>query len=248
MEEELKAILLRSIRKPKNLIKYIPLYTEETFKSQLLIISNKIKKYGNGYLQNKDLVYYYRTFKFQDSKIAIFCVIYFHFSLKRKYIEKLAEEIYELTDIDNIIENNNFNNDLILKINELFYKYQTKIKEDKGIVDFISGIEFIRNTPDEKDTPNLKDLNSTNGIIHKRKNNKFKRKESNNKTNSDLGSTFSKMPYIENELNFMMRGYNLNKIIIIMKWKKSKKFWLIIFIIISVLLYALLGFYIFYLV
>ena len=243
MEEELKAILLRSIRKPKNLIEYIPLYTEQTFKSQLLIVSNKIKKYGNGYLQNRDLVYYYRTFRFQDSKISIFCVIYFHFSLKRKYIEQLADEIYELTDINNIIENNNFNNDLITKINELFYKYQTKIKEDKGVIDFISGIELIRNTPDEKDTHALKDLNSTNGIVH-RKNIKFKRKESNNKTNSELGSTFSKMPYID-ELNFMMRGYNLNKIIKIMKWKKTKKCWLIIFIIISVLLYALLGFYIF---
>ena len=246
MEEELKAILLRSIKKPKNLTKYIPLYTEETFKSQLLIVSNKIKKYGKGYLQNKDLVYYYRTFIFQESKI--FCVVYFHYSLKRKYIEQLVEEIYGLSDINNIIENNNFNKDIIFKINELFYKYQSIIKQDKGIIDFISGLEFIRNTPDEKDTSNLKDINSINGVIHKRKNNKFKGKESNNnKTNSDLGSTFSKMPFIENELNFMMRGYNLNKIITIMKWKKSKKFWLIIFIILSVLLYTLLGFYIFYL-
>ena len=246
MEEELKAILLRSIKKPKNLTKYIPLYTEEIFKPQLLIVSNKIKKYGNGYFQNRDLVYYYRTFTFHESKISIFCVIYFHFSLKRKIIEQLADEIYELTDINNIIENNNFNNDLITKINELFYKYQMKIKEDKGIIDFVSGIELIRNTPDDKDTHDLKDLNSTNGILH-RKNIKLKGKESNNKSNSDLGSTFSKMPYIESELNFMMRGYNLNKIIKIMKWKKSKKMWLIIFIILSILLYALLGIYIFYL-
>ena len=83
MEEELKAILLRSISKPKNLTKYIPLYTEDIFKSQLLIVTNKIKKYGNGYLQNRDLVYYYRTFRFSETKIAIFCIIYFHFSLKK---------------------------------------------------------------------------------------------------------------------------------------------------------------------
>ena len=245
MEEELKAIVLRSIKKSKTLkiVKFFPLNKEERFKNQLLMISNKIKKYGNGYLQNKDLVYYYRTFTYQESNITFFCVIYYNYSLNRKLIENLADEIYKITDIKNIIINNDLDNNILAIINDLFYKYRAIIKQEKGIRNCISGIELIGDTSEDKDN----DFNSTNGIIYGRKFNRTKQKDG-NKTNSELGSTFTNTPFTETELNFIMRGYNLNNIIKIIKWKKSKRHWLITFIILSVLLYILLAFYIYLLI
>ena len=244
-EEDLKAILIRSIKHSKkvNLVQYyFPLNSEDLFKNQLLIISNKIRKYGNGYLQNKDLVYYYRTFTYQETKITFFCVIYYYYTLGRKLIENLADEIYNITNINNIIVNNNLDNNMISKINSLFYKYRAIIKQEKGINVFISGIELIGDTAYDIDNTNL--LDSTHGIIHRRKFNRIRQKDG-NKTNSELGSTFNNTPFTETELNFMMRGYNLNNIIKIIKWKKNKKIWLIIFIILSLLLYILLGLYIY---
>ena len=245
MEEELKAIVLRSIKKSKTLkiVKYFPLNKEERFKNQLLMISNKIKKYGNGYLQNKDLVYYYRTFTYQESNITFFCVIYYNYRLNRKLIENLANEIYKITDIKNIVINNDLDNNILTIINDLFYKYRSIIKQEKGIRDCISGIELISDTPEDKGN----DFNSTNGIIHGRKFNRIKQKDG-NKANSELGSTFTNTPFTETELNFIMRGYNLNNIIKIIKWKKSKRNWLITFIILSLLLYILLVFYIYLLI
>ena len=243
MEEELKAILIRSIKHPKNLLLYFPLNHEDIYKEQLKTISNKIKKYGNGYFQNKDLVYYYKTFTFQNSNITLFCIIYYYFSLKRKYIEKLSEEIYELIDIKYISENNELNQHTISKINDLFYKYLSIIREDKGIIDFCSGIEYIK----ESDSSNEKDTNSiksNDAIINKRT--KYSRIK-NTKKSKELGSTFNNTPFTETELNFMMKGYSLFKVVNIIKWRKSKKRWLIIFIIISIILYLFLGFYIHYL-
>ena len=241
MEEELKAILLRSTNSNKNLINYFPLKSGNIFKDQLVTISNQIRKYGNGYLQNKDLVYYYKTFTYQHTNISLFCVIYFHFSLKRKYIEKLIEEIYQITNINEIIENNVINENIILKINDLFHNYKSIIKYDKGKKIFIKGIDLIEETPSEDKNRN----NSIHGEVNQKYYNRIKEKES-SKVNSDLGSTFNNTPFTEAELNFMMRGYNLNKIIIVTKWKKTKKHWLIIFFILGLVLYTLLGLYIYY--
>ena len=41
----------------------------------------------------------------------------------------------------------------------------------------------------------------------------FNEEEFGNKTNSELGSTFTNALFKETELNFIMRGYNLNNII-----------------------------------
>lgn len=240
MEKELKAFLLRSIEAPQNFIRYFPLNSEDNFKDQLLIISNRIKNYGNGYLQNKDLVYYYRTFTLQESNITIFCIIYFHFSLKRKYLENLADEIYSISETYNLFENNHINENTILRINELYLKYISIIKKDKSAIGFCSGIELIRNNTEDGNNINI-DYNSTKGIVQKSK--RYSRIKS--KTNCDLENTFTNTPLIETELTYIMRGYNLNKILIIRKWKKFKNCWFIIFIIIGVLIYGLLGFYIY---
>ena len=243
MEEELKAILIRSIKHPKNMLLYFPLKSDDIYKEQLTIISKKIKKYGNGYLQNKDFVYYYKYFTFQETNINLFCIIYYHFSIKRKYIENLSKEIHELIDIKYIIEHNEMNNKTIKNINNLFYKYISIIREDKGIIDFCSGIDFI----DSRDSSNDKDINSVKSIDNiAHKNKKFCRIKK-TKKNKELGSTFNNTPFTEAELTFMMKGYNLYKIINIIKWRKSKKSWLIIFILISLLLYILFGFYIYFL-
>ena len=239
MEPKLKAFLLRSVKKPKNFIQYFPLNSGDVLKNQLIIISNRIKEYGNGYLQNKDLVYYYRTFTLTESNITIFCIFYFHFSLNRQFLINLADEICNISDNNNLFDiNSNINENVILKINELYYKYISIIKKDKGIY----GIELIGNTVEENNDDIKKDSDSIQGVKFKSK--AFSRiKEKDNKTNSDLGSTFNNAPFIEYELTFMMRGYNLNKIIKVIKWKKFKKCWLIIFIILCILIYGFLGLY-----
>ena len=240
MEAKLKAFLLRSIKRPKNFIRYFPLNSQDVFRNQLIIISNRIKDYGNGYLQNKDLVYYYRTFTLTESNITIFCIFYFHFSLNRKYLINLADEICNISDNNNLFDNNNeINENIILKINELYFKYLSIIKKDKGIY----GIELIGNTPEENNDNIINnDSASIKGVKYKSK--AFSRiKEKEHKTNSDLGNTFTNTPFTEYELTFMMRGYNLNKIIKVIKWKKFKKCWLIIFIILNILIYGFLGLY-----
>ena len=242
MEEGLNAILIRSKhRHPKNLIKYFPLNKGDIFKDQLLIISNKIKSYGNGYLQSKEFVYYYKTFTYQESNIKLFCVIYYHFSLNRNYIIKLAEEIYKLTDTKNLFKNNDIDENITLEINEVFFKYISLIRKEKGIFEFCSGIECIS----FKHEDDICDLDSTHGVNQGTKKNYYKIKEKNNITNSELGNTFNNIPFTETELNCLMKGYNLYKAIQINKWKKFKKIWLIIFIISSILIYIFLGFYIY---
>ena len=243
MEEELKAFLIRSIKKPKNFIRYFPLNSGDIFNDQLTIISNKIKSYGNGYIQNKDFVYYYRTFNLQKSNKTIFCLIYFHFSLNRKYLEKLADEIYDVSDNNRLFQNNNIiNENAILQINGLYYKYLSIIRSDKGIRNFCSGIDLVGHIQEDEKDNNKIDCATTQGVLHKSK--KYSRiKEKITKTNSDLGNTFNNNPFSETEFTFLMRGYNLSKIIQIIKWKKFKKCWLIIFIILSILIYGLLGFY-----
>ena len=91
MEAKLKAFLLRSIKRPKNFIRYFPLNSQDVFRNQLIIISNRIKDYGNGYLQNKDLVYYYRTFTLTESNITIFCIFYFTIRILKKINKKITK-------------------------------------------------------------------------------------------------------------------------------------------------------------
>ena len=107
-------------------------------------LSQEFEFHNSGYLIK--VVYYYRTFRFQDSKISIFCVIYFHFSLARKYIEQLADEIYERSKnsdekieisshIDNLIFNNieYSENDSII---ELFSKnFDTNLYTNISFID-----------------------------------------------------------------------------------------------------------------
>jgi hypothetical protein len=238
MEDELKAVLLRSKKVPKKLIKYFPLDKGDTFKEQLLIISNKIKSYGSGYLQNKDLVYYYKTFTYQESNIQLFCVIFYHFSLNRKYVLKLAEDIYKLTDSKNLFKNNDINEKITSEINNLFFKYISLIKQEKGVMEFCSGIENIvfETSSDECECKSTLGIKSRSRVINKR----IKRE------NSDLGNTFNNTIFTEMELTFLINGYNLYKIVIVNKWKKTKIIWLVIFIILSVLLYIFLGFFIYF--
>lgn len=237
MEPKLKAFLIRSIKRPKNFIRYFPLNREDVFKNQLLIISNRIKEYGNGYLQNKDLVYYYRTFTLTESNITIFCIFYFHYTLNRKYIVNLADEICDISENNNLVDkNNDINKNIILQINELYYKYLSIIKTDKGIY----GLELIGNTFEEYNEYKNNDSPSKQ-CIRSKTYNRIKVKDL--KTNIDLGNTFNNTPFTEYELTFMMRGYNLNKIIKVLKWTKFKKCWLITFIILTILIYGFLGLY-----
>ena len=223
MERQLKAILLTRLKNCPHFVNYYPNDRNQVHKNNLITLSKSIKKYGNGYLQNKNDVYYYRTFTYDDSEQMLFCIIYYKLPYKRIYVQNLVEEIYELTYDQNIFENNQFNANISREIEKLFTKYASMHKKAK-----LSNEEMIRNNS-----------NISNYSLRKQR---YSRVTKDDKENTELGKTFSVAPN-EVELNYALNQKKIFSVAKVNKWKKSKKRWLVFFIIISVLLYALLGFY-----
>ena len=229
MSDSLKAILLTNLKNSPDFIRYFPNNNGDLYKNHLEIIANSIKQYGNGYLQNKNIIYYYKTFTFQESNIVLFCLIYFELPYKRKYVEKLTEEIYELitkqiTSINNILDNNTSK-----VINKLFYKYAS----------------IDKNKIEMNEDNSMKDLDIGN-LINKK--NIYNRVDNEGEKNEkEFGKTFSNIPN-ETELTFLYNGRNIGNIIKLLRWKKFKRKCLISFIILDVLLFGLLGVYIYYLI
>ena len=221
---DLKAIIITNLKNTPDFIQYFPINSGNEYKNHLIAISNSIKTYGNGYLQNKNGVYYYKTFTFQNSNMALFCLIYFQLPYKRKYIEKLSEEIYEIIDNNkDKFSNGNIDNNISKIINKVYYNYCSIEKDDE----------------EENILKTVGSFNSfTRKLIYSRINNKEE------KNQNELKNTFNHIPK-EAELTFLLNGKNINNMKEIIIWKRFKRNWLIIFIIIFVILCVLLGLYLY---
>jgi hypothetical protein len=226
---DLKAIIITNLKNSPDFIQYFPIDSGNEYKNHLITISDSIKTYGNGYLQNKNGVYYYKTFTFQNSNMVLFLLIYFQLPYKRKYIEKVSEEIYEIIDNNkDKFSNGNIDNNISKIINKVYYKYCS-----------------IENDDEEHEEENiLKNVGSLNSYTRKYIFSRINNKEE--KSQNELGNTFTHIPK-ETELTFLLNGKNINNYKEIIIWKRFKRNWLIIFIIIFVILCVLLGLYLYYL-
>ena len=224
---DLKAIIITNLKNTPDFIQYFPINSGNEYKNHLIAISNSIKTYGNGYLQNKNGVYYYKTFTFQNSNMVLFCLIYFQLPYKRKYIEKLSEEIYEIIENNkDKFSNGNIDNNISKIINKVYYKYCSIEKDDE----------------EHEEENILKTVGSFNSFTRKLIYSRINNKEEKNQ--NELGNTFSHIPK-EAELTFLLNGKNINNMKEIIIWKRFKRNWLIIFIIIFVILCVLLGLYLY---
>ena len=225
---DLKAIIITNIKNSPDFIQYFPLEGGNEYKSHLISISDSIKTYGNGYLQNQNSVYYYKTFTFQNSNLVSFCLIYFQLPYKRKYVEKLSEEIYEIIDNNkDKYSKGNIDNTISKIINKLYYKYCQIEKGDE----------------ENEEENELKTVGSLNSITRKYIFSRINNKEERNQ--NEFGDTFSHFPK-ETELTFLLNGKNIYDIKEIIIWKRFKRNWLIVFIIMFVILFSLLGLYLYY--
>ena len=225
MSDSLKAILLTNLKNSPDFTRYFPNNNGDIYKNHLEIIANSIKKYGNGYLQNKNIIYYYKTFTFQNSNIVLFCLIYFELPYKRKYVEKLTEEIYELIEKEISSTNNILDNNKSKVINKLFNKYASIDKNKKEM----------------NEDNSMKDLEIGNLVNRKNIYSRVDNKEK--KIEKELGNTFSNIPN-ETELTFLFNGKNIGNIIKLVRWKKFKRNWLIVFIFMDFFLFVLIILYI----
>ena len=226
---DLKAIIITNLKNSPDFIQYFPIDSGNEYKNHLISISDSIKTYGNGYLQNKNAVYYYKTFTFQNSNMVLFCLIYFQLPYKRIFIEKLTEEIYEIIDNNkDKFSNGNIDINLSKIINKVYYKYCSVEKDDE----------------EHEEENILKTVGSYNSFTRKYIFSRINNKEE--KSQNELGNTFTHIPK-EAELTFLLNGKNLNNMKEIIIWKRFKRNWLIIFIIIFVILCVLLGLYLYYL-
>ena len=226
---DLKAIIITNLKNSPDFIKYFPINSGNEYKNHLIAISDSIKTYGNGYLQNKNSVYYYKTFNFQNSNMVLFCLIYFQLPYKRKYIEKLSEEIYEIIDNNkDKFSNGNIDNNISKIINKVYNKYCS-----------------IENDDEEHEEENiLKTVGSFNSFTKKYIFSRINNKEE--KSQSELGNAFTHFPK-EEELTFLFNGKNIINMKEIIIWKRFKRNWLIAFIIFFVILCVLFGLYLYYL-
>ena len=226
---DLKAIIITNLKNSPDFIQYFPIDSGNEYKNHLKSISDSIKAYGNGYLQNKNAVYYYKTFTFQNSNMVLFCLIYFQLPYKRKFIEKLTEEIYEIIDNNkDKFSNGNIDINLSKIINKVYYKYCSVEKDDE----------------EHEEENILKTVGSYNSFTRKYIFSRINNKEE--KSQNELGNTFTHITK-EAELTFLLNGKNINNMKEIIIWKRFKRNWLIIFIIIFVILCVLLGLYLYYL-
>lgn len=239
MGEELKVIFLTNLKNCPAFIQYYPSKGNQEHRNHLISISNSIKTYGNGILQNKNEVYYYRTFTYEGSSQTLFCIIYYNLPYKRIYAENLVEEIYELTYNQNIFIHNEFDTKISKQINKLFYRYASIPKNEKKY----KNIKDSNNSNIINRSINSNYSNYSNCSLRKQIYSRVDNKQ--NKEKNDLDNIFSNAPNAT-ELDFILKGKKLYNLIKISKWKKSKKRWLWVFIIISVVLYVLLGLYIYF--
>ena len=233
MERELKAILLTRLKHCPDFEEYYPNNGNQIHKDNLITLSKLIKKYGNGYLQSKSDIYYYRTFTYDNSEQMLFCIIYYKLPYNRAYVENLVEDIYELTYNQIIFIHNEFNSNISSEINKLFFKYASMHINER-----LSNDINNRNSSIYSSNNNI-----SNYSLRKQRYSRII--EQSDKGNNDLGKIFS-VGLDEVQLNYALNQKKIFSEFKINKWKKSKKRWLLFFIIITVLLYGLLGFYIYF--
>ena len=122
---EIKLFLLSSLENEVNINQFFPSdYNDQETLAELLKVSKHFKKCGDGCLQTKDFIYYYKTFislvKMDQNLFLLFLCTN---SYSEKNIDSLCEEIFQILD-DDPIEDMKLKKSAKSEINTVFLKYK----------------------------------------------------------------------------------------------------------------------------
>ena len=259
----LKCLLMTSVQEDLKFTQYFPLNSddEKNIYNELLIISKYLTKCGNGSLQHKNTIYFYRTYihsnfeknenynddnnfynenKTNKNNQKIFIIFFCSLKYNQKHIDNFTTEIF------NIFDKNGFNgeklNDASLsKINTLFKKYQKLSPEFKQLnpMKKYNSYEIVKT--EEKSNDILIDKTSINRRFNSRIIvSKTEYKDSFNPINFD--DEFNSFKANERDLSIMFKQNEVEGCYIpqINQWKKIKVIDIIINIIIFIIFLILI--------
>jgi hypothetical protein len=164
----LNSLLMTGIDDEIPLTKFFPLnYVNENTLTELLIISKSFKNCGKGSLQNKNKMFYYRTYiptipvqedtlngsnSFSDyyiysydcNKKKFFLIYYCDLNYKKKDIDSLTNKIMKVLD-NNAFEGHDLKREACTQINSLFQQYQ-KIAPNLGKMNQLNDVTIVNSS------------------------------------------------------------------------------------------------------
>lgn len=242
---EIKLFLLSSIENELNINQFFPSdYNDQETLAELLKVSKHFKKCGDGCLQTKDFIYYYKTFipliKMDQN---LFLLFYCTNSYNEKNIDSLCEEIFQILD-DDPIEDMKLKKSAKTEINTVFLKYKnlnTEIKKNLLGTDLrISKRVNINESSDDRSY-----ISSSKAYSNKRGDPRFysyiiRKQTSGN--DSDIFSdsnAFKTCSFDDSGLTVVKRFNENITNENFEKWQKVKKHYLIFSLILSIVTYFL---------
>ena len=174
----LEALLITSIEDELPLTKLFPSnFTDQKTLTEILIISQNFKACGKGSLQHKNKIFYYRTYipslhqkddnsltqtnlsdyfiySYDCSKKKIFLLFLCDFKYKKKDIDNLTNEIFDILD-NNAFEGHDIKIECCHKINTIFEQYR-KLQPNFGKINQLKEMDIIDDSGGSLDS--IKDL------------------------------------------------------------------------------------------
>jgi hypothetical protein len=241
---EIKLFVLISIEDDLNINQYFPTDNDDQKSlTELVKVYNHFKKCGDGCLQTKDYIYYYRTYvPFSKRHTPLFLLFYCTNEYKEKNIENLCEQIFEILD-DGHLEQSGLKNTTKQSINNIFlqYRYLEKIKKiPSRKIEKSTSKKTINESSYERTYSNDSDSDNMRGdprfyAFYRRQ---FSRNDSEDDLFSD-NNAFKNCSFDDSGLTIAKRFNDNITNENFEKWKKLKKNYLIFSIFLSVVTYFL---------
>jgi Holliday junction resolvase RusA-like endonuclease len=176
----LEALLITSIEDELPLTKLFPSnFTDQKALTEILIITQNFKACGKGSLQHKNKIFYYRTYipslhskddnsltqtqtnlsdyfiySYDCSKKKFFLLFLCDFKYKKKDIDNLTNEIFDILD-NNAFEGHDIKIECCHKINTIFEQYR-KLQPNFGKINQLKEMDIIDDSGGSLDS--IKDL------------------------------------------------------------------------------------------
>jgi len=187
----LNSLLLTGIDDEIPLTKFFPLnYENISALTELLILSKSFKNCGKGSLQNKNKIFYYRTYiptlpvqddnnssvshSFSDYYVysydcnnkKFFLMFYCDLNYKKKDIDSLTSKIMKVLD-NNAFEGHDLKREASNQINSLFEQYQ-KLSPNLGKLNQLTEVA-INDSTDSINNASIDDNRSSKSLISKKR-------------------------------------------------------------------------------
>lgn len=186
----LNSLLLTGIDDEIPVTKFFPLnYDNKNALTELLILSKSFKNCGKGSLQNKNKIFYYRTYiptlpiqednssvshSFSDyyiysydcNKKKFFLIYYCDLNYKQKDLDSLNSKIMRILD-NKAFDGHDLKRDASIQINSLFEQYQ-KLTPNLGKINLLTEVT-INDSSDSISNISLDDNKSRHSLISKKR-------------------------------------------------------------------------------